>query len=334
MILQMVFGIVFLQTLIERNILGILAQAEAFMTSKELNELHYKVKSCEENELEYIESKLEREESALLSAQSWGSDQERVLKITDSEGKLIAGIVAVIHSWGTAELDLLWVDERYRRKGMASALIREAEAFFRENGCKLAIVDTFDFQARSLYEKHGYSLYGTVEDFPKGHCKCYLKKRLDPFSGECASSNAPGGIGFEILPGDEQDIDAIFYGSTEYDKSQVRIPFEMEVEDGFFHINRILVDRDGKIIAGCYSGITGWGNLFFEIWVDEQFRNRGIGSYLLCELEREAKLNGAYIALLNNVYDRQEPFLRKNGYRTSIIFEGGPQGRRVMKKEL
>ena len=71
MILQMVFGIISLQTLIERNILGILPQAEAFMTSKELNELHYKVKPCEENELEYIESKLEREESALLSAQSW-----------------------------------------------------------------------------------------------------------------------------------------------------------------------------------------------------------------------------------------------------------------------
>ena len=304
------------------------------MTIDQWKELHYEVKPCEEDELEYIENRLEEAESACLSAASSVPEQDRVLKITDSEGSLIAGIVAVIHGWGIAELDLLWVDERYRGQGMASALIQEVEVFFRENGCTLAVVDTFDFQARPLYERHGYSLCGTVDNFPKGHCKYYLKKRLDSSATECAFSDAWRKTGFEIQPGDERDADIIYDRVLEHDVSEVQLPFEPEGEDGFYQLNRKITDADGRLIAGCYGGVTGWGNLFFEIWVEEPFRNRGIGSYLLRELEREAKQYAAYVALLASVYDWQAGFLIKNGYRVSHVHEGGLRGRCVMRKEL
>lgn len=304
------------------------------MTIEELKKLHYEVKPCKEEELELIENKLEEAESTCLTTASWDSDQDRVLKITDREGNLIAGIVAVIHGWGTAELDLLWVDERYRGRGMASALIREAEAFFRESGCSLAVVDTFDYQARPLYEKHGYSLCGTVEDFPKGHCRYYLKKCLDSSDPDRTFSNAWRETGFKIQPGDGQDADLIFDGIMRYDVAQVQRPFEIEGEDGFYQLNKVITGPEGKLIAGCYAAVTGWGNLFLGIWVEETFRNRGIGSCLLREVEREAKQYGAYVALLDNVYDWQAEFLHKNGYRTSHRHEGGPRGRRLMQKEL
>ena len=37
---------------------------------------------------------------------------------------------------------------------------------------------TFDFQARPLYEKHGYTVCGTFEDYPKGYRLYQLQKLL------------------------------------------------------------------------------------------------------------------------------------------------------------
>jgi hypothetical protein len=45
-------------------------------------------------------------------------------------------------------------------------------------GCKHAHVDTLSFEARPFYEKLGYELFATLEDYPEGYCKYFLKKRL------------------------------------------------------------------------------------------------------------------------------------------------------------
>ena len=37
-------------------------------------------------------------------------------------------------------------------------------------------LDTFSFQARPMYEKLGYSVFGTLEDHPQGHTQWYMKK--------------------------------------------------------------------------------------------------------------------------------------------------------------
>ncbi len=82
-------------------------------------------------------------------------------------------------SWKVAELDILWVDEKYGRQGLGSALIREAERSAREKGCYAMTLGTFDFQARPLYEKHGYKVTGNIKDWPRGHENYSMMKRLD-----------------------------------------------------------------------------------------------------------------------------------------------------------
>jgi len=47
-----------------------------------------------------------------------------------------------------------------------------------ERGCYAAYLDTFDFQAVSFYELLGYSAIGALEDFPFGHTRFFLQKRL------------------------------------------------------------------------------------------------------------------------------------------------------------
>ncbi|MBR2810846.1 MAG: GNAT family N-acetyltransferase [Solobacterium sp.] len=118
-----------------------------------------------------------------------------LLKITDDAGNLIGGCIVEIDRWKTAALDTLRVDEKNRRQGLGSALIREAERAAGEKGCHVMLPGTFDFQARPLYEKHGYELCSTFSDFPRGHKLYDFLKRLDhPAKGYVPS------VEYEIRP--------------------------------------------------------------------------------------------------------------------------------------
>lgn len=100
-------------------------------------------------------------------------------KLVDGEGNLIAGCLAAIYGWNAMCIDILWVDEQHRKSGLGKALLGEMEAIAAENNCTLIHLDTFDFQAKEFYLKCGYEVFGVLEDCPEGHCRYYLKKRLD-----------------------------------------------------------------------------------------------------------------------------------------------------------
>jgi len=65
-----------------------------------------------------------------------------------------------------------------RGKDWGSRLMDNAEAYARERGCHSVLLDTHSFQARPFYEGRGYEVFGTLDDFPKGHKRFYLKKKL------------------------------------------------------------------------------------------------------------------------------------------------------------
>ena len=126
-----------------------------------------------------------------LAAPPLSAGERFVLKVTDG-GDTVGGLISSIDKWNTLELENLWIDERFRGRRLASALIRSAERYARERGCALSIVATWDYQARPLYEKHGYTLRSTITDWPKGHESYYLSKRLDQSAD--ASTDAFSGI--------------------------------------------------------------------------------------------------------------------------------------------
>jgi len=45
-------------------------------------------------------------------------------------------------------------------------------------GCIGVWVDTHSFQAPGFYERLGYSPFGVIEDYPPGHSRLFLQKRL------------------------------------------------------------------------------------------------------------------------------------------------------------
>jgi aminoglycoside 6'-N-acetyltransferase I len=104
--------------------------------------------------------------------------QELALAARDPSGGLVGGLYGNT-AWQWLFVDLLWVDTPFRRQGLGRRLLRAAEAAARARGCTRAFLDTFDFQARPFYEREGYVVFGTQDDYPPGHRKFYLGKALD-----------------------------------------------------------------------------------------------------------------------------------------------------------
>ena len=95
----------------------------------------------------------------------------------DSGGALIGGLVGGTY-WRWLHVESLWVSEPHRHRGTGSRLLTLAEAEAVRRGCGHAFLDTFSFQARPLYERLGYRCVGTVSDFPAGHERYFMVKRL------------------------------------------------------------------------------------------------------------------------------------------------------------
>ena len=62
--------------------------------------------------------------------------------------------------------------------GYGARLMGEIESLARERGCQQAHVDTFSFQAREFYESLNYHVFATLDDYPPGHARYYLRKTL------------------------------------------------------------------------------------------------------------------------------------------------------------
>jgi GNAT superfamily N-acetyltransferase len=93
-------------------------------------------------------------------------------------GEVIGGL------WGTSVVawlyvDLLVVPEGFRRQGLGTELLRQAEAIARKRNCIGMWLHTGSFQAPGFYEKQGFRAFGTVPDYPPGHATIFYLKRLD-----------------------------------------------------------------------------------------------------------------------------------------------------------
>jgi N-acetylglutamate synthase-like GNAT family acetyltransferase len=98
--------------------------------------------------------------------------------VIKENGFSIAGIHAIIYLWKILFVDILFVSEAHRGKDLGSILLRKVEDEAKAMGAKLAHLDTLDFQAKGFYEKHGYEVFGVLDDCPEGHQRYYMKKKL------------------------------------------------------------------------------------------------------------------------------------------------------------
>ena len=289
--------------------------------------MQYEIIPCADGDAEFIEEQADNAFNTIAQPEE-DADEELVFVVTDENGDLLGGCILSVDGLRTASIYDLWVEEAFRRQGMASALLREAEREARKHGCYLAMVGTFDWQAKSFYDKHGYMLNDTMTGVPKGHDHFFMTKRLCcPSADYIPSSHRQ----YEIKRGDEKDAEILSDKLHEYDSAIA--PREHE----YISLSKKIVDESGKIIAGFVGGVDGWNGTDIDaLWVEEKYRNQGIGSQLLVELEREVKENGAD-AMFIEAFDWNVGFFKKNGYeRVTGVLEDYPKGHTMycMEKPL
>ncbi|MHC4598861.1 MAG: GNAT family N-acetyltransferase [Planctomycetota bacterium] len=103
--------------------------------------------------------------------------QDLCLTLRDDAGGLVGGLLAEV-SWGWLHVFVLWVREDARGQGWGSKLLALAEEEAKKNGATHATLDTFSFQNPAFYEGRGYAVFGKLPDYPPGHTRFFLRKRL------------------------------------------------------------------------------------------------------------------------------------------------------------
>src|SRR5215831_1709466 len=97
--------------------------------------------------------------------------------IRDEVGQMIG--VAAGYTWsGISELKQMWIDEAYRGRGYARALLSAVVAEACSRGARRIWVASYEFQAPGFYEKSGFKRMAEFEGWPEGHINVVLCKTL------------------------------------------------------------------------------------------------------------------------------------------------------------
>lgn len=97
--------------------------------------------------------------------------------IRSASGEVIGG--AVGRRWGKCcELQKLWVKPEHRRQGIGTCLVMAFEARAISHGCTAFYLETFNFQAPSLYRSLGYEVAYERTCYPHDIVKFHMAKQV------------------------------------------------------------------------------------------------------------------------------------------------------------
>jgi N-acetylglutamate synthase-like GNAT family acetyltransferase len=107
--------------------------------------------------------------------------------VRDEAGAIVGGVAGNYNSFGWLWVDALWVRDDLRGLGYGRRLMEMIEAEAAKHGTTNAFLNTMSFQAPEFYKRLGYTVFAELEDFPPGHSRLFLRKKLsncsDFFSG-------------------------------------------------------------------------------------------------------------------------------------------------------
>ena len=100
-----------------------------------------------------------------------------VIAVRENGGDLRAGLFG--WTWGgCGYIEVLWVRDDQRGRGLGTRLLATAEQEIRRRGCGQVALSTHSFQAPGFYARFGYQECGRTPAYPRGHDQIHLVKRL------------------------------------------------------------------------------------------------------------------------------------------------------------
>ena len=119
------------------------------------------------------------------------------------------------------------------------------------------------------------------------------------------------------LKNTEYKIEDLTKEDAEYigEKINEIVPREVDADEEEFVLK--IENENGGIIGGCIAEAYEyhWSRMYLDtLWVDEHYRNQGIGSMLIREVERIAREKNCRVVTLGTASYMARPFYEKHGY--------------------
>ena len=92
-----------------------------------------------------------------------------------ADGALTGGLIGRT-GFRRMTVELLFVPADLRGQGLGSRLLQMADAEAQARGCIGAWIETFSADARRVYERNGYRVFGKIADYPPGNIRYFLSK--------------------------------------------------------------------------------------------------------------------------------------------------------------
>ena len=92
-------------------------------------------------------------------------------------GKILGGLLGRT-TLGLLFIDLVYLPDEARGRGVGARMLEMAEKEAIARGCTAAVLFTITFQAPDFYQRHGYRELGRVEVAPPGASRICMTKQL------------------------------------------------------------------------------------------------------------------------------------------------------------
>jgi len=99
------------------------------------------------------------------------------LNAKDIDGKVVGGVRAFVFLYWL-QVDVLWVEDSARGRGLGARLLAQAETLARELGARNARLETFEWQARGFYLKQGYEEFARIDKYADDFYLAFMRKAL------------------------------------------------------------------------------------------------------------------------------------------------------------
>lgn len=109
------------------------------------------------------------------NARHWPKDVPSLSLTARVDGELAGGVVAYLVA-DTVEVEYLFVQERFRGRGIARALLAHVESQAQERSAKKILLNTYGFQVPGLYRHLGFQEVATIDDVLGTSWYIFLKR--------------------------------------------------------------------------------------------------------------------------------------------------------------
>lgn len=127
------------------------------------------------NDIEALHVGLRAYNLAQLGPDAFNNYEEIAIYARAGDGSILGGIHGEL-MWEWLYIRTFWVAEEQRHQGIGSQLLQAIEQAARARGIGHAHLETTSFQALDFYQRHGYNVFGQIENKPAGHTWYFLQK--------------------------------------------------------------------------------------------------------------------------------------------------------------